>query len=342
MALRVSLAHRASTVLVTGAYGRVGKAAVAHLAQKAGSNFNIRATVTPTGDYKAKGEYLRSIGANEVVTFDLKDKSTWAPTLEGVDRVFSSSGDALIEQHMDFARFLGERKAQIKHVVRISCFGADTNTNSYDAEKHSSVEGAAIPLMLQHYWWSEQVLVEAGLPTTTLRGNFYMNHLLKNEIKNIAEHGFFSSPLANCKNSFVCTNDQGEAAATCLIEGPERHANKFYDITGPQAQSMHEIAEDLSRAYGKKVEYRPQDVEQFEKDFGKARADFFEYLRNGFYTRCSPDFYNLHGRKATSYHDYLTQKGPFGETGLEELFSSAGAIFTKGVDAFAHLKDVKK
>merc|ERR1711879_938682 len=134
----------------------------------------------------------------------------------------------------------------------------------------------------------------------------------------------------------------GEAAATCLLEGHAKHANKFYDVTGPEPHSMGDIAAVLGDVMGKKIEYRAQDIEQFEKDFGKTRRDFFEYLRNGFYTRCSPDFYNITGKRPTSYREYLTQKGPFGETGLEELFSSAGAIFTKGVDAFKDLDKVKK
>ena len=48
------------------------------------------------------------------------------------------------------------------------------------------------------------------------------------------------------------------------------------------------------------------------------RAAFFEYLTNGFYTRCSPDFYNLTGKKPTSYYEYLTQRGACGETGPVE------------------------
>ena len=58
----------------------------------------------------------------------------------------------------------------------------------------------------------------------------------------------------------------------CPASGPERHANKFYDITGPQPQSMHEVAADLGEVMGKKVEYLPQDMAQFEKDFGPTRA----------------------------------------------------------------------
>jgi uncharacterized protein YbjT (DUF2867 family) len=325
------------TVLVTGSSGRVGRAALAVLAKS--GKCTVRAAAR---DAKASGDYLRSLGAHEVVNLDLKDESTWAQATEGVTRVFSSSMDALIQQHMDFSAFLGEqRKKEIKHVVRISCFGADTNTNSYDSEIHSSMAGAPIPLMLQHYWWSEECLINAGLPTTSIRGNFYMNHLLKNEVENI-KNGFFNSPIGDCKNSFVSACDQGEAAALCLLEGPEKHANKFYDVTGPEAQSMHEVAATLSEVMGQKVEYRPQDIEQFAKDFGPTRAQFFEYLRNGFYTRCSPGFYNLTGRKPTSYKEYLTQPGPHGGTGLEELFSATGSIYTKGVDQFKDLGNVQK
>lgn len=242
---------------------------------------------------------------------------------------------------MDFAKYLGEKKT-IEHAVRISCFGADTNTNSYNFKKHASMEGVEIPLMLQHYWWSEECLIKTGIPTTSVRGNFYMNHLLKNEVENIQKEGFFASPIGKTRNSLVSPCNQGEIAAQCLLEGPEVHGNKFYDITGPEPQSMYEVAEDLSKAMGKKIEYRDQDIEQFEKDFGPTRRAFFEYLRNGMYTRCSPDYYNLTGRKPTSYYEYLTQPGPHGGTGLEELFSATGSIYTKGVDQFAGLDKVKK
>ena len=94
---------------------------------------------------------------------------------------------------------------------------------------------------------------------------------------------------------------------------------------------MTEIAADLSEALGKAITYRAQDMEQFEADFGATRAAFFEYLTNGFYARVSPDFYNLTGRKPTSYAEYLVNKGASGETGLEELRQAN--LWKKGVDA---------
>lgn len=258
-------------MLVTSATGRIGKEVVARLA--ADSSFSVRAAVyTP-----AKTEYLRGLGADEVVRFDLQDEATWGAALEGVGCVYSASLDPLLEHHLRFSAHLGSLGEQIKHVVRISCMGADTNTVSYDPDVHVSRAGAPVPLMLQHYWWGEKSLIDAGVPVTVLRANFFMNHLLKTDIEQIDGAGWFSNPLGDTRNSFVCTNDIGEAAAVCLQEGPERHANKFYDLTGPEPQSMSEIASDLGNALGKPVEYRPQSFEQFETDFGPTRAEFFEY-----------------------------------------------------------------
>jgi len=209
--------------------------------------------------------------------------------------------------------------------------GADTNTASYDATKHASRKGASIPLMLQHYWWGEKSLIDEGLNVTVLRNNFFMNHLLKTDCDNINAEGWFSNPLGSARNSFVATRDIATAAAVVLTEGPDKHSDKFYDITGPEPQTMEEIAADLGKAMDKAIEYKAQTLEDFENDFGATRAEFFEYLSNGFYCRCSPDFYNLTGHKPTAYYDYLTTAGVTGETGLDELWQ--GNLWKKGEDA---------
>eukprot|EP00929_Paragymnodinium_shiwhaense_P028160 TRINITY_DN16390_c0_g1_i1.p1 TRINITY_DN16390_c0_g1~~TRINITY_DN16390_c0_g1_i1.p1 ORF type:complete len:325 (-),score=79.63 TRINITY_DN16390_c0_g1_i1:124-1098(-) len=317
--------------LVTSATGRIGKEVVARLAQ--GGKFKVRAAL----HNPEKGEYLRKLGAHELVKFDLTNPETWGPALEGVDSIYSASLDPLLDHHLKFSAHLGSLGGQIKHVVRVSCMGADTNTASYDADKHVTRPGAPIPLMLQHYWWGEKSLIDAGVPLTVLRCNFFMNHLLKTDVETIEKEGWFSNPLGDTRNSFVCTNDIGEVAALVLGEGPAKHANKFYDLTGPKPQSMAEIAADLGTVMGKKVEYRPQDFKTFEADFGPTRAAFFEYLTNGFYTRVAPDFYNLTGRKPTSYADYLVNRGASGETGLDEL--KQANLWKKGVDA---MKDAAK
>ncbi len=319
------------SVLITSATGRIGKELVALLATD--TSIKVRACYFS----ESKADSLLALGADEVVKFDLSDPQTWPAALEGINAVYSASLDPILQQHLAFCKELGKRRAQIEHVVRISCMGADTNTASYDADQHASRAGAGIPLMLQHYWWGEKALIEEGLNVTALRNNFFMNHLLKTDCETIDAEGWFSNPLGDMRNSFVATRDIAEAAAVVLKEGPGKHGNKFYDLTGPAPQSMAEIAADLGRAMDKAIEYRPQSMVDFEADFGATRAEFFEYLTNGFYTRCSPDFYNLTGHKPTSYFDYLTTKGASGETGLEELWQ--GNLWKKGSDA---MKDAAK
>lgn len=320
------------TVLITSATGRIGKELVATLARD--DDFTVRAcSFNPDNR-----DVLTTLGADEVVHFDLTDSATWAEALDGVSAVYSASLDPMIEGHLSFSEELGRRSDQIAHVVRVSCMGADTNTASYDPDKHSSRAGAPIPLMLQHYWWGEKSLIDAGLTVTVLRNNFFMNHLLKTDSESINNEGWFSNPLGTARNSFVATRDIAEAAAVVLREGPERHGNKFYDITGPEPQTMAEIAADLGAAMGRTIEYRAQNMEDFENDFGSTRAEFFEYLTNGFYTRCSPDFYNLTGHKPTSYADYLSTPGVSGETGLDELWQ--GNLWKKGEDAMAEAAEV--
>jgi len=312
-------------VLITSATGRIGKELVAILAEA--GKFVVRAcSFSPD-----KAASLTELGADEVVHFDLNDPVTWEAALDGVSAVYSASLDPMLEGHLAFCKALGTRTEQIAHVVRVSCMGADTNTASYDADKHASRAGAGIPLMLQHYWWGEKALIDQGLNVTVLRNNFFMNHLLKTDSDNILNEGWFTNPLGSARNSFVATRDIAEAAAVILSEGPDQHANKFYDLTGPEPQTMAEIAAELGAAMGTTIEYRPQTMEDFENDFGSTRAEFFEYLSNGFYCRCSPDFYNLTGHKPTSYADYLATPGVSGETGLDELWQ--GNLWKKGEDA---------
>lgn len=320
--------------LITSASGRIGKELTALLSKE--GIFTVRACYFNQNNI----EPLNSLGADELVKLDLNDSSTWDAVLDGVSVVYSASLDPMLEGHLAFCKAMGNRSGQIKHVVRVSCMGADTNTASYDPDKHASRMGAAIPLMLQHYWWGEKALIDEGLPVSVLRNNFFMNHLLKTDSENIEREGWFSNPLGSAKNSFVATRDIATAAAVILTEGPDKHANKFYDLTGPQPQSMDEIAADLGRAMNKSIEYRAQDMVTFEKDFGSTRAEFFEYLTNGFYCRCSPDYYNLTGLKPTAYYDYLTTKGACGETGLEELWQ--GNLWKKGEDAMKKAAELKK
>merc|ERR1719460_91934 len=60
-------------VMVTGATGRIGKEVVARLAKD--GNFHIKAAL----HNPEKADYLKQLGANELIKFDYTDPSTWGP-----------------------------------------------------------------------------------------------------------------------------------------------------------------------------------------------------------------------------------------------------------------------
>ena len=109
-------------VLVTSATGRIGKEVVARLAQDG------KLTVRAASHNPAKAGYLKKLGAHEIVEFDLTNEATWGKALDGVSFIYSASLDPLLEHHLNFSKHLGTLNGQIKHVGRVSCMGADTNT----------------------------------------------------------------------------------------------------------------------------------------------------------------------------------------------------------------------
>merc|ERR1711939_858221 len=73
------------TVLVTSSTGRIGKEVLARLSSS--GQFNVRAAV----HNPEKSEYLRGIGAHELVQFDYTDPATWDEALDGVSAIYSAS-----------------------------------------------------------------------------------------------------------------------------------------------------------------------------------------------------------------------------------------------------------
>jgi uncharacterized protein YbjT (DUF2867 family) len=56
--------------------------------------------------------------------------------------------------------------------------------------------------------------------------------------------------------ALIDSRDVAEVSAVILTEGPQRHASKISDISGPTAVTMDEVAGYTSAALGTRVEYR--------------------------------------------------------------------------------------
>ena len=50
--------------------------------------------------------------------------------------------------------------------------------------------------------------------------------------------------------------------ATAVLLAPERHSGRTYDLTGPQALTLAEVAATIAAVTGRPVSYRPETVEE--------------------------------------------------------------------------------
>ena len=68
------------TVLITGGTGRIGKEIIARLKQG-----GLCSSIVATSHNPDKADYLKALGATELVKFDYEDESNWSEVLDGVN-----------------------------------------------------------------------------------------------------------------------------------------------------------------------------------------------------------------------------------------------------------------
>ena len=132
------------------------------------------------------------------------------------------------------------KKAGIRHIVKLSALGAD-------------MESAVASLRLHRQ--TEKIIEESGILYTFLRPGEFMQNFVNWFSQTIKEEGAFWR-VGDTKVSFVDVRDIAAVAVQALINNHDgRHNGKAYTITGPEALSYYQVAEILSNATGKKIDY---------------------------------------------------------------------------------------
>lgn len=110
---------------MTAAAGRIGKEVIARL-KKEHPGVHIRACCRRAD----KNEFLKFIGADEIIEFDYLNADKFEEVLSGIDILYSCSPDPALKGHENFMQHVAKHKDHIKHIVRISCFGAEQNSGA--------------------------------------------------------------------------------------------------------------------------------------------------------------------------------------------------------------------
>jgi NAD(P)H dehydrogenase (quinone) len=106
------------------------------------------------------------------------------------------------------------------------------------------------------HWHTEEHIRQAGVRHTFLRDSLYLDYMPVFA----GGDGVIRGPAGDGRVAAVARDDIADVAVAVLLE--DGHDGRTYDLTGPQAITLHEAAEELSRASGRAVTYHAESMEE--------------------------------------------------------------------------------
>jgi|KBSMisStandDraft_5_1062788.scaffolds.fasta_scaffold300932_2 uncharacterized protein YbjT (DUF2867 family) len=281
-------------ILVTGATGNAGLPAVRELVSR---GLKVRA-LTRDPSRAAK---LRLSGV-EVIGGDLGRPVSVNNALRDITHVLliSPVDNRMVE--MQEAVVDAARRAGVKHVVKLSVLGAAAD--------------APVTMFRWHREIEEQ-LERSGLAWTHLRCAFFMQNTLAFG-PTIRSQGAFFACMKRGRAAMVDVRDVARAAVAVL--GGKGHEGKAYELTGPEALSLHDVADRIGAVLRQQVLYVDQPPakvisgllgNEVPEWLAKDLVALYEYLAQGKMAQVSRDIATLTGSPAANFdrfaEDYVGQ-----------------------------------
>ena len=228
-------------ILVSGATGRTGGAAIAELLKM---GRHVRAYVRSDGE---QASALREQGV-EIALGDFTDIDAIRAAMEGVRSAYFLY--PIAPGILGAAAYFAEaaKEAGVTAIVNMSQISARRESASHAAQDH---------------WVSERIFDWSGVPTTHLRPTFFADWLVYPHFaKEIWAKKKIEFPFANGRHAPIASEDQGRVIAHILAD-PKGHEGKIYTLHGPVEMNQTEIAAAMSEVLGSRIDYAPTSIEAF-------------------------------------------------------------------------------
>ena len=220
------------TIAITGVTGKIGGAVATELQD-----------LTPRLRLLVRNPSRAPRLEGQLAVADYSDAAASREALAGVNVLFMvSAGESpeRVQQHEVFVD--AAAAAGVKHIVYTSFLGAKPDATFTLARDH---------------WYTEQHIRESGIAWTFLRDSFYLDFFPEVVDKN----GVIRGPAGNGRVGAVSREDVARSA-TAVLRNPAPHAGCAYDMTGPQALSLNDIARIIGEVWGKQVTYQDESLEE--------------------------------------------------------------------------------
>jgi uncharacterized protein YbjT (DUF2867 family) len=267
-------------IVVTGATGTVGRVVARLLARDHPVRLFVRSPDTAgTLD-----------GRVEVVRGQYDDRDALRRALEGARAAF------LVTNHPtepDDARFAEAGAAVgLRHVVKLSGFSVgDPEADDFITRRQQE---------------NEEIIRASGLDWTFLRPRAFMSNTLS-WAASVRNEGIVRALHGGAGHSVIDPRDVAEAAVRALTE--PGHAGRAYALTGPEAITAAEQAEQLGKVLGRPLEFRELTVDQARESLlhryppvlAEALLRSAEHLAAGRKAHVTRTFEELVGREPASF-----------------------------------------
>jgi len=275
-------------VMVTGALGNVGGYVAKHLI-----NNGQDVVVADINVDALQGKYGDKVKS---VFFDFTDSDTFSAALQDVDRVFIMRPPHLGKPE-DLKPFVEALKSKggIKLVSFLSLIGVENNP----VPPHHKIE---------------KYIEKAGLPYCHIRPSFFMQNISGIHAFEIKHFDRIVVPVKGALTSFIDAEDIGEITAKVLSE-PEKHQNRAYSITGPEAIDYYAASKILSEELGRKIVYanpNPSlakkywiEVRGLDKEYSKVMGMLYMMTRMGTAKETTTIFEHVMGKKPQAFRQFV-------------------------------------
>jgi len=178
-----------------------------------------------------------------VVRAPFGDGGAVRQALAGLDTVLMVSASETadrVDQHRTFVD--AAAAAGVGHLVYVSFYGAAPDATFTLARDH---------------WATEQHTRASGVPFTSLRDNLYADFLPQM----VGTDGVIRGPAGDGRAAVVAQDDIADAVVAVLRD-PGAHAGRVYELTGPQALTLAEVAAVITTVTGRPVSYVQETIEE--------------------------------------------------------------------------------
>lgn len=228
--------------------------------------------------------------------FDFTDSATFAGALAGVDRVFIMRPPHLGKPE-DLKPFVDALR--VKGNIRLVCFLSLIGVENNPVPPHHKIE---------------KFIEGAGLPYCHIRPSFFMQNISGVHAFEIKEFDRIVVPVKQALTSFIDAEDIGEITAKVLSE-PEKHLNRGYSTTGPEAIDYFAAAKILSEELGRTITYaNPSpglakkywiEIRGLDKEYSTVMGMLYLMTRMGTAKKVTTVFEEVMGKKPQSFRSFV-------------------------------------